>query len=210
MLQVVEDNTRGRRKSKKRKGNMVEGIKSIALNLFNQWGYKGTTVRDICDEIEITAPSLYYYFDSKELIFANLLEESAELLLEHLKETAETCDETNAPERMKALFLSVLDFNKNHPAHALFIVKNRCFEEKGLDRLVASFTTKYGKELVKLTSEFIISSQKRRMPKSAVNDIIIAFDGFTTGYLLQLHQGIIKDTPEQAAKSWELFWDGIK
>lgn len=210
MLHVVEVNTRGRRKSNKRRGNMVEGIKSIALNLFNQWGYRGTTVRDICNEIEITAPSLYYYFDSKELIFSNLLEDSSEMLIEHVKETMENCSEANAPERMRALFNGLLEFNKKYPAHALFIVKNRCFEEKGLDDLVASYTEKYGKELTNIVSEFVKSSQKRRMPKTSVNDIILAFDGFTTGYMLQLHQGLINDTPEQAQKSWDLFWDGIK
>ncbi len=210
MLQVVEINTRGRRKSNKRRGNMVEGIKSIALNLFNQWGYRGTTVRDICNEIEITAPSLYYYFDSKELIFSSLLEDSAEFLTEHIKETMENCEETNAPERIKALFYGILEFNKKRPAHTLFIVKNRSFEEKGLDEVVASYTKKYGEELTKMITEFIKSSHKRRMPKSSINDIILAFDGFTTGYLLQLHQGLINDTPEQAEKSWEIFWYGIK
>lgn len=210
MLHVVEVNTRGRRKSNKRRGNMVEGIKSIALNLFNQWGYRGTTVRDICNEIEITAPSLYYYFDSKELIFTSLLEDSSLFLIESLKETMDNCSEATAPERMKALFNGILEFNKKHPAHALFIVKNRCFEEKGLDELVETYTKKYGKEVVKMVSEFIKSSQKRRMPKSSLADIIIAFDGFTTGYLLQLHQGLIEDTPEQAQKSWDFFWDGIK
>lgn len=210
MLQVVEKERSGRRKVNKRRGNMVDGIKSIALNLFNQWGYRGTTVRDICNEIEITAPSLYYYFDSKETIFTTLLEDSSELLMEHLQEVMEHCGETAAPERMKALFYGILSFNKKYPDNALFIVKNRCFEEKGLEDLVADHMKQYGKGLSKSISEFINASQKRRMPKSSVNDIIIAFDGFTTGYLLQLHQGLIKDTPEQAEKSWAFFWDGIK
>lgn len=210
MLHVVEKEKSSRRRGNKRKGNMVEGIKSIALNLFNQWGYRGTTVRDICNEIEITAPSLYYYFDSKETIFATLLEDSSELLMEHLKEVMGSCNEASAPERMKALFYGILSFNKKYPNNALFIVKNRCFEEKGLEDLVATHMMKYGKDLSKKISEFMKDSQKRRMPKSSINDIIIGFDGFTTGYLLQLHQGLIKDTPEQAEKSWTLFWDGIK
>jgi hypothetical protein len=48
------------------------------------------------------------------------------------------------------------------------------------------------------------------MPKAPVSDILVAFDGFTTGYLLQLHQGMITDTEEQAQKSWACFWNGIK
>jgi len=210
VLQAVENERSKKRKVHKRRGNMVEGIKSIALNLFNQWGYRGTTVRDICNEIDITAPSLYYYFDSKETIFSTLLEDSSGLLMEHLQEVMEQCSEVSAPERMKALFYGVLSFNKQYPNNALFIVKNRCFEEKGLEDLVTDHMKQYGKDLYKNISEFLKASQKRRMPKSSVNDIIIAFDGFTTGYLLQLHQGLIKDTPEQAETSWAFFWDGMK
>ena len=210
MLQAVNSIKGERRKTNRRKGNMVEGIKSIALNLFNQWGYKGTTVRDICNEIEITAPSLYYYFDSKETIFSTLLEDSAELLMEYLKEKMENCREVNAPDRMKALFIGMLEFNKKYPDHSLFIVKNRSYQEKGLEDLVDTRMKQHGKELVKQISEFLKASQKRRMPKASTGDVIMAFDGFVIGYLLQLHQGLIKDTPEQAQKSWELFWDGIK
>ncbi|MCQ2241678.1 TetR/AcrR family transcriptional regulator [Treponema sp.] len=48
-------------------------ILNIAMNLFAQKGYDGVGVQEICQQAEITKPTLYYYFGSK----AGILEEIA-------------------------------------------------------------------------------------------------------------------------------------
>ena len=210
MVKFNEQAGRRRRSITKRKGATIEEIKSIALKLFNQWGYKGTTIRDICEEIEITAPSMYYYFDSKENIFSVLMEESAQVLMDTVKTAVENTEAKTADERLQHLFDSYRSFYRDHYDQAIFLIKVRCFSEKGLDEVVSAELDKQGKWMNEQMTAYLSGSQKRRMPKTPVADILVAFDGFTTGYLLQLHQGMITDTGEQAQKSWELFWNGIK
>ena len=56
----------------------------VALRLFTQQGYDGTTLRDIADELGINKASLYYHFDGKEAILQSLFEQrgdEAEALL---------------------------------------------------------------------------------------------------------------------------------
>ncbi|MCY1695080.1 TetR/AcrR family transcriptional regulator [Curtobacterium sp. SL109] len=47
----------------------------VALRLFTQRGYEGTSLRDIADELGINKASLYYYFDGKEGILQSLFEQ---------------------------------------------------------------------------------------------------------------------------------------
>ena len=49
-------------------------ILSAALEAFYENGFHGTTVRDIVRRIGQTVPSLYYHHESKEGVFADLLE----------------------------------------------------------------------------------------------------------------------------------------
>lgn len=45
-----------------------------ALTLFSQKGYAATSVREIIEAAEVTRPVLYYYFPSKEALFARLIQ----------------------------------------------------------------------------------------------------------------------------------------
>jgi AcrR family transcriptional regulator len=45
-----------------------------ALKLFSSKGYEGTSVREICEEAEITKPTLYHFYGSKEGVYRALVE----------------------------------------------------------------------------------------------------------------------------------------
>ena len=51
-----------------------DNVLRTALQLFLQHGYAGTSMKAIAKELGISAPALYWYFPSKEEIFASVLE----------------------------------------------------------------------------------------------------------------------------------------
>ncbi|HEU5427200.1 MAG TPA: TetR/AcrR family transcriptional regulator [Actinocrinis sp.] len=51
-----------------------DNVLRTALQLFLQHGYAGTSMKAIATELRISAPALYWYFPSKEEIFASVLE----------------------------------------------------------------------------------------------------------------------------------------
>jgi AcrR family transcriptional regulator len=67
-----------RKKGKTGKKNLAsesrQQILDAALGLFAQKGYATTTIREIVDAVGITAPSLYYYFGSKEGLYRELMQ----------------------------------------------------------------------------------------------------------------------------------------
>src|SRR6185369_2858966 len=47
---------------------------NVALQLFAQKGFESTSVREIASAAEVTKPTIYYYFKSKEGLYLELLD----------------------------------------------------------------------------------------------------------------------------------------
>ncbi len=52
----------------------ADRILAIAWELFQQKGYKGVTIDEICKRCNLTKPTLYYYFHDKEDLFVTVLQ----------------------------------------------------------------------------------------------------------------------------------------
>lgn len=50
-------------------------IQQVAVELFTEHGYEGTSLREIAERLEVTKAALYYHFRSKEDIVASLVED---------------------------------------------------------------------------------------------------------------------------------------
>lgn len=58
-----------------------------ALSLFSSQGYDATSVREICLAAEITKPTLYHFFGSKEGLYRALLGDALQGFRQELRET---------------------------------------------------------------------------------------------------------------------------
>src|SRR5215472_6504554 len=50
-------------------------IQQVAVELFTEHGYEGTSLREIAERLEVTKAALYYHFRSKEDIIESLAED---------------------------------------------------------------------------------------------------------------------------------------
>jgi AcrR family transcriptional regulator len=71
-------------------------ILSAAVGLFAQKGYAATSVREIVQEARVTNPMLYYYFESKEGVFARLIEVLFEAMFERIEEALSSHESVEA------------------------------------------------------------------------------------------------------------------
>ena len=55
-------------------GGTRQRILDVALQLFAERGYAGTSIRDLAEALDITKAAVYYHFSAKEQIAAALLE----------------------------------------------------------------------------------------------------------------------------------------
>jgi AcrR family transcriptional regulator len=61
-----------------------ERILNKALDLFAQKGYDATSVREICEAAEITKPTLYHFYGSKEGVYRALVDGALEQFRQRL------------------------------------------------------------------------------------------------------------------------------
>jgi AcrR family transcriptional regulator len=60
-----------------RRSDTRERIQAVALELFVEQGYDGTSLREIADRLELTKAALYYHFSTKEAIVRSLVDDYA-------------------------------------------------------------------------------------------------------------------------------------
>ena len=63
-----------------------KNIREIAARVFARNGFERTTIRGIADEGDISAASIYYYFDSKEELLYQILDETMSTGLKLIRE----------------------------------------------------------------------------------------------------------------------------
>jgi TetR/AcrR family transcriptional regulator len=78
--------------------NKRELILDTASGLFSKYGFAKTTLDDVADAVGMKKGSLYYYFDSKEAIFSEVIMRMASQILDKMK--ADTEGETSPREKI--------------------------------------------------------------------------------------------------------------
>lgn len=81
--------------------------------LFAEVGLDGASLRAIAERAGYAAPSLYFYFDSKEAIYAALLEASLERLRAAI--TAAAASSARPARRAERVLLAFYDYYRAHP-----------------------------------------------------------------------------------------------
>lgn len=63
-----------RRRGRRRKSDVTrEALKDQALKLFAERGFTNTTIDDITRSLGVSRPSLYFYFENKDALFAEIV-----------------------------------------------------------------------------------------------------------------------------------------
>lgn len=64
-------------------------IFKTAISLFSARGFRGTSIRDIANEMHISISNIYHHFGNKEGLLVAILMHSSERLVENLKQVSE-------------------------------------------------------------------------------------------------------------------------
>lgn len=107
-----------------------EKLIQVAIDLFSLKGFKGTSIRDIANEMGMSISNIYHYFGSKEGLWLAILEHSATGVLEKLREVSER--EIDPLERFKLLVETHVGRSKYHRKEAkIFFIDEEHLTEEG-------------------------------------------------------------------------------
>jgi len=95
-----KDSTTGLRERKK--ARLRQQIVETALHLFRQRGYENTRIDDIVDTLEISQPTFFRYFPSKDAVLRDVGKRGFECIAERLK--SELSTKADTAERLHRLY----------------------------------------------------------------------------------------------------------
>ncbi len=105
-----------------------EKILDIAEGLFTEQGYKSVSIRDIAQACGVTNAALYYHFENKEALFAEVLENHVERLSDHMRQAAVEEDDIR---RQLVATLSRYTTLAGHRRSPMFLLRHK---SDGIDK----------------------------------------------------------------------------
>ncbi len=85
----------------------------IACRFFARYGYKGTSLRDIAEEAEITKAALYYHFPNKNSLYERIVLEGLRVLVEEV--TVATSRAATARDKLRAFMMTTAEIYVRDP-----------------------------------------------------------------------------------------------
>lgn len=105
----------------------LDKIKRISLRLFNERSYEGTSLKDIFNEIGISAPSFYYYYASKKDLYIELMNTIQKEHGKYVLEQFEKAEKQTTQQTMYELLKAFVSYGIENQQEANFIFKGVTF-----------------------------------------------------------------------------------
>lgn len=124
-------------------------ILDTAVNLFYEIGFEGASLRDLAQKVGINKATVYHYFESKEEILYNILDEVGQSLLAGLEEAH--VSSTDPMECLKAMVRFQIFYMEANVEGIKVLVE----ELKSLGPEMASGTKRIQQRILKLYEEVL-------------------------------------------------------
>jgi AcrR family transcriptional regulator len=96
------------REKQARRQQIIDAARSL---LFEK-GLKATSINQIAKRAELAVGTIYFYYSSKEALFAELQEEGLQLLMDNIQQASATVRDPR--ERLRAMAMAYYDFSCEH------------------------------------------------------------------------------------------------
>jgi len=166
-----------------------EVILDTAEQLFAVRGVDGVALRDLAREMNLTAPSLYNHFPSKQALYDAVLERGLQPILETVAEAWHPG--ALRPEQMRATVDKMITHLATHP-HLARLLQRALLEETGsLQKLIARWITPLYREGVNVIRETagVAGWEPDEVPHLALGLFGMVFAYFTNAAALQAFTG---------------------
>lgn len=130
---------KARTKVRERAGDTPKKLIDVSIDLFSRKGFKGTSIRDIAAEMNMTTSNIYHYFGTKDGLLSAIERQTQDPLIRELRRI--TSLDLPAMERLKKLVRAHLTYMNAHRKESLIFSFNeeytssrtKKFQEETLD-----------------------------------------------------------------------------
>ena len=108
-------------------------ILKVAYRLFIEKGYEATNIREICKEVGVTMPTLYYHFQSKENLFYNVYDKCWLKYLDYYENQEIINENISAEIKLFLLFKQDIQYATDNKDDFRFYLRYKLFPPKELE-----------------------------------------------------------------------------
>lgn len=124
----------------------------VAEDVFARKGFRGATMKEIADGVNIKTPALYYHFRNKEDIYNSLIIDRYRQLRAAVVEKVKK--ESNVKDRISKLILTLIDFWVEHPRLPSILAQQVIWDaDPTVNEIMPNFLIPMFNELVDLLDE---------------------------------------------------------
>jgi AcrR family transcriptional regulator len=105
---------RSSEKTRQKKESKRTAMMQAALKVFSEKGYHAATVRDVVSAADVAIGTFYFYFPDKETLFLYLYEETADFLVQTIRQAV--AGRKSVPEKFAAAVQTYLNLALYEPA----------------------------------------------------------------------------------------------
>ena len=110
-----------------------EQILSVALQAFARAGYHNTSMNDIAEQLGVTKPVLYQYFDSKRALYLELLDHVGRDLVNHVTRAAAAAGDNGRQKTVNGMVAYFTWVDANRDAFSLVFESSGRVDEEFAD-----------------------------------------------------------------------------
>ncbi len=190
--------------------NTNEKLKMVATKHFGQYGYKGTSLAKIAEEVGIKKPSLYAHYDSKQALFEACMDGAMAEFKSDAKKMLHT-EKSSAAEVLYNFPAGFISSNSNADDSRFFYLRFAYMPPEDLGENMIRYSNDFIEALAeivykpidRLLNEVNNTSDK---PEEILEAYLCIFDGL----MVELLFGGTKGYSKRLDAAWAVFLKGVR
>ena len=188
-------------------------IKCIALKLFAEKGYEGTSIESIASQVGIKKASVYSHIKSKEELYISILKDVLRWDRNYFSELLESNMDIDEKEKLYLIFKHYSKIYQEEPNRTKMMFLNRAmlfppdFIKEELKQIFNDYEALYSPILIEIIKSGIAS---KLIKDIQLDDILAFFYCTVDGLFVESYYYSIEEYSKRINSIWLLFWLAIK
>lgn len=184
-------------------------IKSVALSHFARYGYEGTSLANIAQDVGIKKPSIYAHFKGKEELYFICLEEALQKDLQFFKQYVTNPENTPFGD---FLFRLLKDYGHRFQEgiETMFWLRTSFFPPDAFREQIVEKANAYIENIGQLLVPiFEQAKEKKELCNIEVAEAVTAYLCLIDGLMVEFLFAGIHPFENRLHASWKVFWRGL-
>jgi AcrR family transcriptional regulator len=191
--------------------DLKDKIKEVAMVTFNERGFEGATIRDICKNAGVTAPSIYLRYGSKENLYIEIFNECRNNYYKFIKDVIKRNKEKNIEEQLFNIFKERINYYLKNKESYKFYFRAYSFPAEELKhKLYVKSNDNYLLRFRNTAEIFSEAIEKKIIKEMDVEKLLKISCSIVQGYMFQLISFDEMPKEKDILTLWQVFWTGIK